>query len=74
MDKVVYVSPYAAKHPEHELQKDRPFDQAAVNEVLEAVKVADVITLELETRAVRRAEAAEYLLDVAKGVAKNRVA
>jgi hypothetical protein len=63
----------AAEDAEHGLHQEGRLDQPAVGEMSEVVKMANVVALELEARAVCR-HRGHRELDIFEGVAKNQIA
>ena len=62
----------AAEDAEHALDEERRLDDAAIEEVRSRVQVPDVVALDLEARAVRRARGQD-VLDVRERVLEDAV-
>src|SRR6267378_3831964 len=63
----------AAQDAEHGLHEERRLHQAAVEEVLQIVKVPDVVAFELEASPVF-AQRGENELDILEGIAEHEIA
>ena len=63
----------AAEDAEHRLDEQRRLDEAALEEVLQRVEVADVVALDLEARAVLGA-GCQDVFDVREGVLEDALA
>src|SRR2546430_13280842 len=70
-DHIVCIRADAAENSKHALNEERRLDQPAVEKMRKVVKMADVIALVLEARAVV-AHQAEDARDVFEGIAEDR--
>src|SRR5450756_2761732 len=60
----------ASENAEHRLHEQRRLDQAAIEEMLERVEMADIIALDLETGVIFRA-GSEDVFNVSEGVLEH---